>query len=393
MTTVLKTDLVEEARRIGPALRANAERSDREGRLPAESLALIREAGFLRMYAPRSLGGLEVDPMTHALVQEELSRHDSAAGWVLQVASPSHWFASRLRDELVDAIYATGADQIVATSFGFPVEATEVDGGFVLSGQRPFASFAADAGWHWLTALNMKDGQPEAADGHPIIRGCFFPATDDHIVQTWDTLGMRGTDSDDLAVSDLFVPTAHTFRIGIDHSPSARFDGPLYRIAVMGMFAAALPPVALGVAREAIDEVVALASGKTPFSSNTTLRERSVVQSKVGRAKGLVGSARAFLFDRMNEAWERAVAGDELSLDEKTEICLATVQTIHACVEAVDLMYSAAGTSGIHSRNRLQRLFRDAQTLRHHGFVNESRFETVGQVAMGLPPELGFVAL
>jgi alkylation response protein AidB-like acyl-CoA dehydrogenase len=56
-------------------------------------------------------------------------------------------------------------------------------------------------------------------------------------------------------------------------------------------------------------------------------------------------------------------------------------------------MYSAAGTNGIHSKNRLQRLFRDAQTLRHHGFVNESRFETVGQVAMGLPPELGFVAL
>lgn len=393
MTVAMKTDLVEEARRIGPALRDSAERSDREGRLPAESLDLIRGAGLLRMYLPRSLGGLEVDPVTHALVQEEISRHDSAAGWVFQVASPSHWFASRLSDELVDTLYATGPDQIIACSFGFPVEAAETDGGFVLSGQRSFASFAAESKWLWLTALNMKDGQPEAVDGHPVIRGCFFPASDDCIVQTWDTLGMRGTDSDDIKVENLFVPTAHTFRIGIDHTPSARFDGPLYRMALIGMFAAILPPVALGIAREAIDEVVALASGKTPFSSNTTLRERGVVQSKVGRAEGLVRSARAFLLDRINNAYERAVEGGELSLEEKTEVLLAVTQTVTACVEAVDLMYSAAGTTGIHSRNRLQRLFRDAQTLRHHGFVNESRFETVGQVAMGLPPELGFVAL
>ncbi|MPY89068.1 MAG: hypothetical protein GEU99_14205 [Luteitalea sp.] len=72
---------------------------------------------------------------------------------------------------------------------------------------------------------------------------------------------------------------------------------------------------------------------------------------------------------------------------------LASVQTIDACVRAVDLMYSAAGSTGIYKRHRLERLFRDAHVIRQHGFVAESRFETVGQVWMGLAPELGFVAL
>jgi alkylation response protein AidB-like acyl-CoA dehydrogenase len=393
MAVAAKLDLVGQARQLGPTLRANAERSDREGHLAKESLDAMREAGFLRMYAPRSLGGLEVDPVTHAQVQEELARHDSAAAWVLQVASPSAWFVSRLPTETAREIYASGPDPILATSFGIPVECRAVEGGFRLSGQRTFASFAADASWHWLTALNMQDGGPEMVDGNPIVRGCFFPASDDHIVQTWDTLGMRGTDSDDLRVEDLFVPEARTFRVGIDHSPGPLYDGPLYRMAVMGMVAAALPPVALGVAREAIDELVALASGKTPFSSATTLRERGVVQSKVGKAEGLLRSARAYLYDRIVNAWETAEAGGELTLEEKTEALLASVQAIAASVEATDLVYSAAGTTGIHKRNRLERLFRDAQVLRHHGFVSESRYETVGQVWMGLPPELGFVAL
>jgi alkylation response protein AidB-like acyl-CoA dehydrogenase len=82
-----------------------------------------------------------------------------------------------------------------------------------------------------------------------------------------------------------------------------------------------------------------------------------------------------------------------LTLEEKTEVLLAAVQAMSASVQAVDLMYSVSGTTGIYKRNRLERFHRDAQVLRQHGFVSESRFETVGQVWMGLAPELGFVAL
>jgi alkylation response protein AidB-like acyl-CoA dehydrogenase len=50
------------------------------------------------------------------------------------------------------------------------------------------------------------------------------------------------------------------------------------------------------------------------------------------------------------------------------------------------------GTAGIYTRSRLERLFRDAQTVRHHGFVSDSRLETVGQVYLGVEPEFPFVA-
>lgn len=385
-------ELLTRAEELGPVLRKNAERSDRESRLPKESLDAIRTAGLLRLYVPSSLGGLEIDPITHTRIQEELSRHDSAAGWLLQ-QSASAWWSSRLPTETAEEIYGDDPDQIVVAAFGFPVEAVQVDGGFVLNGQRPFTSGISDADWIWVTALNMHDGQPEMIEGSPILRACFFRASDAKIVPTWDTLGMRGTDSNDVLVEDLFVPDARTFRVGMDHTPGPLFDGPLYRIAVMAATASFVPVVPLGVARAAVDELVALAQGKTPFSSSTTLRERGVVQSKVGRAEGLLRSARAYLYDRIADAWDRAMAGGQLTLEEKTEVLLACTQAVAASVEATDLMYSASGTTGIFKPNRLERLFRDAQVIRQHGFVNSSRYETVGQVWMGLAPELGFVAL
>lgn len=386
-------ELRDVARELGPTLRANGERADREGRLPADSVNAMREAGLFRMFVPRSLGGLGVDPLTHARVQEELARHDSAAGWMLQAVASGAWWCSRLPTETAEEIYAEGPDQVLSVSFAFPFEGIPVDGGLRLSGQRPFASNVSDASWIWVTALTLEDGEPVTLEGEPLVRACFFPASQARIVKTWDTLGMRGTDSNDVAVEGLIVPERRTFRIGIDHTPGPLYDDPLYRAPAMVVVGSYIPAVALGIARDAIDELVALAQGKTPFASATTLRERATAQAKLGRAEGLLRSARAYLYDRLGWGWEQTVAGTELTLEQRAEVLLACVQAITAAAQAVDLVYSAAGTSAIYKRSRLERHFRDVQVLRQQGFVSESRFETVAQVQLGLPPDLGFVAL
>lgn len=393
MTAVTQRDLVGVARELGPVLRANADASDRDGRLPAESVAALRDAGLFRLYVPQSLGGLEVDPVTHARVQEELSRHDSAAGWMLQAVASSAWWCSRLPTETAEEIYAGEPDRVLAVSFAVPFEGVPTDGGLRLSGQRPFASNVSDASWIWVTSLTMHDGEPETVEGNPVVRAAFFPASKATIVKTWDTLGMRGTDSNDVTVDNVVVPLRRTFRIGIDHTPGPLYQGPLYRLPAMVTVASYIPAVALGVARAAIDDLIDLAVGKTPFASTTTLRERATAQAKLGRAEGLLRSARAFLYDRMVWGWEQTRTGVELTLGQRAEVLLACVQAITAAAQAVDLVYSAAGTSAIYKRHRLERLFRDANVLRQQGFVSESRFETVGQVEFGLPPELGFVAL
>lgn len=389
----MEVDLVRVAQDLGPTLRRNSQQSDRDGRLPAESLDAMRDAGLLRMYVPRALGGWQADPVTYGRVQEELSRHDSAAGWLLQAAGSSAWWCSRLPTETAREIYADDPDTLVAVSFAFPYEGEPVDGGLRLSGQRPYASNISDASWIWVTAHTMRDGAAETAEGEPVTRAAFFRASEAKVVQTWDTLGMRGTDSNDVAVQDLVVPHRRTFRIGFDHTPGELYDGPLYQAPVMLLVASYIPAVALGIARDAIDEFVRLARDKTPFASRTTLRERATAQAGLGRAEGALRSARAYLYDRMTWAWEQTVAGRELSLDDRTELLLACVQAISASARAVDLVYAAAGTSAVFKGSRIEQHFRDVNVLRQQGFVAESRFETVGQVALGLPPELGFVAL
>jgi alkylation response protein AidB-like acyl-CoA dehydrogenase len=133
---------------------------------------------------------------------------------------------------------------------------------------------------------------------------------------------------------------------------------------------------------------MAIAQRKTPFGSATLLRDRATAQSKIAQAEAPLRSARALLYDTLTEVWERTLAGESPSLTCRADLLLTVVNAVSSSVKVADLMYSVAGTTGIYTKHPLERHFRDLQVLRQHGFVSDSRFETVGQVYLALPPDL-----
>src|SRR5262245_2024805 len=122
--------LLDAVRRLAPVIQKHQDEAERERRLSPPVLAALLDAGLLCMCTPRSLGGLETDPLTRALVIEEISRHDTAAGWTL--ANPLDWAyrRARLPDAGAEEIYARGPDVLIAAQFGRPMLATRTSHGF-----------------------------------------------------------------------------------------------------------------------------------------------------------------------------------------------------------------------------------------------------------------------
>jgi alkylation response protein AidB-like acyl-CoA dehydrogenase len=389
----LSTDatLIEAARRIAPVIREHSQKAERERRLSPPVLAALHEAGLLRMCTPRSLGGLEADPLTRALVIEEISGHDSAAGWTL--ANPLDWayLCARLPDQGAEEIYGREANVVIAAQFGRPMQATSVEGGYRITGHAPFVSNCHDANWIATTAAVMA-GDQSRAEGETEAMMAYLPRESCQVIDTWHVMGMRGTGSNDIAVTDVFVPRARTFPFVPEFTPGSHYQGPLYRFPLIGIVASNLPPLVLAMARRAIEEVSALAQGKVPVSASTLLRERSSAQAKLAQAEAVVRASRALLYDTLSDAWQATLAGETFSLTQKADVLLAMTHAVSSAVKAVELMYSVAGTSAIYTRNPLERYFRDVQVLRHHAFGAETRYETVGQVYLGLPPDFPAIA-
>ncbi len=382
------TSLIEAAQRIGPVIREHSEEAERERRLSSPVLAALHESGLLRMYTPRSLGGLEVDPITRTRVSEEIAGYDAAAGWTL--CNPLDWahFCARLPDEGPAEIYGNGADVLIAAQFGRPLAATPVQGGYRIAGRAPFVSNCYDSNWFAMTAVVSGAGD----ESEPEMVMVYFPRESGQIIDTWHVLGMRGTGSNDVSVDDVFVPTARTFPMMPEFEPGSHYQGPLYRFPLFGIVATSIPPVMLGIARNAIDEASALAQGETPVASTKLLRDRASAQAKVAKAEAILRSGRLLLYDTLSTAWEMTLAGETLSLTQKADLLLAITHAAASATKTVELMYSVAGTSAIRTTSPLERYFRDIQVLKHHALAAESRYETVGQVYLGLPPDLPVLA-
>ena len=385
------TSLLGVAKELAPIVQKHNQDAERNRRLSQPVLNALRDTGLLRMSTPRSLGGLEADPITRALVVEEISRHDPAAGWTLE--NPLDWafFCARLPDEGAEEIYSSGADILIAAQFGRSLNAISTEGGYRISGRAPFVSNCYDADWISSTVL-VDVGQHLDDEHEPEMRMAYFPKANCEVIDTWDVMGMRGTGSNDISVTDVYVPKSRTFPMVPEFEPGSHYLGPLYRLPLVGAAATGIPTPMLGVARRAVDEVTELALTKTPVASSGLLKERSSAQVQLGKAEAVLRSGRALLLDTVSEAWQRCLADEPHSLKQRADLLLAMSHAMSSSVQAVELACAIAGTSAFRASSPLERCFRDVQTMRHHVFAAEARYGTFGQVYLGVPPDFPVVA-
>lgn len=383
-------ELLERVAELEPMIRDAADEAEARRRLPDEVAEALVEAGCCRLFRPRAWGGLELDPGSAFRVIEELSRIDSAAGWNVTQANAMEPMGAWLPDGAGETIFDS-PDTVLGGSFFPPRRAVQVEGGYRLSGRCPFNSNSHAVTWICGLAHVYQDGEPRVdPEGHPVTLLTFFPRDEAEIVDHWDTLGMRGTGSHDIVVDDVFVPAGRAVEFGPLGEPSAAHDGPLHRLTMWHSIGCDAVP-ALGIAQAAIDDFVELAAKKTPSYTATALRERPVVQLRLAKAEATLEAARAYFYAAFEDAWQSALAGRRLEMADKARLQSACSYAPLAAAEAVDLIHSLIGSSGIRNERPFPRHFRDIHTLTQHAFVSEARFSAVGQVALGLEPDWGFL--
>ena len=384
--------LLETAATLGPVIREYAGVAELNGRLARPVLDAMRAAGMFRLFTPRALGGLEIDPVTFCRVAETIAGFDSAAAWSLQAGNTGTWWASHFSEAGVAELFADGPDLLMAASFSPPHRAVEVPGGYQLTGRGPLASTIHDCPWVMMTGIVFDGETPRVTAAGPEIVALTMRTSEVEIVETWRSLGMRGTDSNDVAANEVFVPRARAFHVTPEFERAREFRGPLYRLPALLSVSAVIGPVALAIARGAITEVRELADRRTPLGAMKTMRHRTAVQATLAEAEALLRAARLLFYDTIASAWRRAVEGEPFTLEHKADLMLAGAHAVRTASRVTDDMHRMGGSSGVYARNRLERHFRDAQTVRHHGFLCESRLETVGQVYLGVEPDFPMVA-
>lgn len=389
MTTTFAHEPTDMVKRLEPVLRENAMAAEAERNLTKAAMAAMVETGIFRTWMPRAFGGLEMAPTPAIQLFEEIARIDSAAGWVASNSCAITPLCQVLPDAGATEICAD-PDTVLAGGWFPPGSAVPVAGGYCVSGQWTFGSGCQHA--HWLTAMGIivDHGKPRIGpNGQPVQVMLFFPAAEAEIVDTWHTLGMRGTGSHDIKLTEVFIPERRTFIMGPFDHPGSAFRGPLYAFRLW-LFGPPIASVALGIARAAIEDCIALAGRKIPNNTQVALSDRSTVQDRVARAKAMVDAARAYLYRALDDTWAYLSSGAKITPEQGIPVQLATCHAVETAGRAVDLVHAVVGTSGIRNEHRFQQYFRDVHTVSQHGAGSPERFESVGKLLLGKPSDWGF---
>lgn len=378
----MSSTVFDRVRELLPEVSRRADEIEELRTLPDDLVADITTAGCFRMLVPRRYGGEELTLAQSLELIEDLSRADASTGWVVTIACSNLMILGLLPAATFESVYTAGPDVILGGSHAPKGTAVPVDGGYRISGQWPFASGCEHSVWLVGHAVVLREGDRHFMDnGMPLMRLAMMPASEVEVVDTWHTVGLRGTGSHDIRVDDVFCPEERTCQL---FGAEPTITAPIFSIPPIAPLALFIATVAVGVAQGAIDDLVAVvASGKRPAYGARRVAESPLFQARLGEADAELRAARALIHDEARNAWSKALAGQEFSLLDRARMRTASSHTVTVATTVADTAYRLAGSSSLYDGSVLQRRMRDIHTITQHAGVGPDFFPLAGALLVG----------
>lgn len=402
---------LERARALRPLLDAAAPRIEQAKDIPSDVQEAMHEAGMFRMMLPRSLGGGELDLATYAQAVAAIAEGDASAAWCVAQTGGASIAAAYLEPRVAKEIF--GDPQSVFT-FGFtsgqpPCRAAAVKGGWKVNGAWTFAS--GNRLCRWLGGhcqVTDESGTPlKTPEGKIVERTMIFPRSSAMVREDlWEVMGLCGTGTDSYSVTDLFVPTEYSvvpranardqqLPEGVratEPDPERRENGVLYRFSSQAVMQTGLSSVAIGVARATLDTFIALAKQKNPVTAVSALRDDTWILARLAQADAKVSAASAWLEKLLHQAWRECETEGQVSFPLRVKMRAACTYQITEAREAVDMIFTEAGATGIFRSNAFERRFRDMHTVAQQVQGSIARMQAVGGYYLGIKPPLSLFA-
>ena len=361
---------------------------DRENRFFDEDFAELKESGYLLVAVPEEFGGsgLKLDEVAKlqsklayyagptavavnmhiywtGLAADLLRMGDDSCKWILEEAAQGKIFA---------AIHGeAGNDMPVLYSTS---RADRVDGGWEVTGHKIFGSLSPVWDYGGFHAQDNSD-----PDNPKVVHG-FLPRDTKgvEIVDTWDTLGMRATQSHDTILDKAFCPDE---RVALVCGTGFAGAGPFH----LGVFAWALLGFAAvyhGQAQRAFDLTVARVPQRTSLALTRSMAWHPEVQHNVARMRMNLDSSGALL-EQTTRDWANGAEHEDWPI----RFISTRFQVILSAYDTVDRAMELSGGAAAFKRNRLEQIFRDVRMGRFHPGNSLFAHEVIGKLCLGLNPD------
>ncbi|WP_430787994.1 acyl-CoA dehydrogenase [Actinoplanes sp. G11-F43] len=382
-----RTELVEGAARIVPALRENVAWGETNRRLHDDTVEALTEAGIFRLMQPTRYGGFAAGARTTVDVLSEIALGDPAAAWVGGVGAITSFMTSLLPDEVQDEVFGDGTARLCGTLSPTGM-AVPVDGGLMLNGKWAFISGARHATWQVIVAVAPAPGP--SGEFWPILT--VVPMSELGLVDDWDTSGLRATGSVSTVAENVFVPGNRVLPLPLvlaeQYASAANATSPVFRTPLLPTASALSIGPVWGIARAAQREFLDRLPGrKITYTGYENQHEAPLTHLQVAEGSLLVDEVGFHSRAVADLVDGKGAGGSAWSALERARARASMGRAVRLAKAAVDTFGEASGGSSIYSSVPIQRLVRDIAAVNLHGLMHpNTNDELYGRVLCGLAP-------
>ena len=373
--------VLDAVRDLLPQLRERADEAERLRVVPDASIKDLESTGFFRLLQPKRFDGLESDPMDFYTAVRWIAGACGSTGWVSSVVGVHPWQVALFPDSAQQAVWGEDTTTRLSSSYAPTGRAVAVDpstgsgqgGGYRLRGRWSFSSGCDHATWVLLGGL-VSNQEGQIVD----FKTFLLPRADYTIDDVWNTVGLRGTGSNDIVVDDVFVPMDNTLSM----SDTGRCFGPgqeqndsnLYKLPFHSMFTSTITAPIIGMASGAYDEHVSMQRERVRAAY---IAEKAVddpfASVRIARASSEIDAAWLQLEHNIRDLMAHVERGDKIPLSLRLRVRRDQVIGTERAIEAIDTLFENSGGRALAQGTYLQRAWRDAHAGRAHAANDPER--------------------
>lgn len=361
------------------AIAAEGPRSEELGRLTDTAAALLRETGVMRMLAPTSHHGYASHPSDWARAVMRLASLDGATGWIAGIVGVHPWELALMPPAIRDLVWGhpdaptahAHPDVWVGSPYApmgtlTPISAPdtgEETGEYSFNGHWQFSSGTDHCDWLFLGALATDPhGRPHLDP--PQLIHALIPRRDYTIVEdSWDVVGLQGTGSKDITVTDAVIPAAHTLRY--DHLVNGTAQAAehvtdlVHQMPFSAMFSLGITSAVIGIAEGGLRHHLTAQAARTHITGKSAANDPYAMPA-IAAAAADIEASRASLLASIDRIYDDVAAGHRHTFDERVQHRNIQVAAAWRAVRALDDIVARAGGNGMRRHHPLQRFWRDA---------------------------------
>jgi 3-hydroxy-9,10-secoandrosta-1,3,5(10)-triene-9,17-dione monooxygenase len=380
----MSDQVIDAVRELLPVLRERAQDTEDARRISDESIKALQQTGFFKLLQPRRYGGKEQHPNDFYRAVRLIASACGSTGWVASVLGCHPWQLALFDDRAQHEVWGEDDDTRVSSSYAPMGRAKPTEGGFEFTGRWSFSSGCDHATWVFVGGLVTDD------DGNPTdFRTFLVPRGDYRVDDVWDTIGLRGTGSNDIIVERVFVPEYRTLSFmdtGKCQGPGQAVNpGPLYKLPFASVFSCSIAVPVVGMATGAYDAYVTHTRERVRASTGGRAAEDSFNQLRIAEAASKIDAAMLQIERNLDEAMRYATAGEKIPFPLRIQTRRDQVNATSSAIAAVDRLFESAGGRALRTGTPIQRFWRDAHAGRVHAINDpEKALAMYGQAQLGL---------